>query len=335
VRISVVGIAGAGALATAFANASTELGHEGAVVKAPELVAGSRALFLTRSLGAEAFVAKPFLDRLRHDLTSARPHFVIVVKGRFLRAEAINALRDDLGVPVVNYYPDHPLWPGHDDPQIVDSLAAYDEVLIWGEHVRDALVAAGVSSVRVVPFGYDPTVYRPPDAPSPHRWEIAVIGQSYPERMRYAEALAEFDLLISGKGWTRAVKQGPLRGRASDESFMGDETCRLYWRSAIGLNILANWNVPAHNMRTFEVPATGTVMVGTQTPEHKAIFGSEGAVLVSGPAEAREAVRTLLADPDRLAAIGAEGRRRVEPHTYASRLRTLLAPWRPSEESAS
>ena len=327
-----MGIAGAGTLATAFANAATELGHEATVVEAPELVAGSRAMFLARRLSLDGLAARPFLERLGGDLISARPQFVIVVKGRFIRAEAVRALQCRLCVPIVNYYPDHPLWPGHDDPEIAEALAVYDEVLVWGEHVRQALVDAGVGSARVVPFGYDPTVYRPPETPSSRCWEIAVIGQCYPERVRYAEALDEFALLISGRGWRRAVKRTPLTSRVSEQSFMGDETCRLYWQSAIGLNILASWNVPAHNMRTFEVPATATVMVATHTPDHDALFGAEGAVLVSEPAEAREAVRDLLADPDRLAAIGAEGRRRVEPHTYAARLGSLLAPWLTAED---
>jgi spore maturation protein CgeB len=327
VRISVVGIAGVGTLADAFANAGAELGHETTVVEARELVGGSRALFLARRLGVEAPAAKPLVERLRRDLISIRPQFVIVVKGRFVRAEAVAALRSDLGVPIVNYYPDHPLWPGHDDPQIIEALQAYDEVLVWGQHVQEALLVVGVRSIRVVPFGYDPTIYRPPDELPSRHWEVAVLGQCYPERLRYVETLAEFNLLVSGRGWTRSVKRGPLAGRVSDASFPGDETCRLYWRSAIGLNILADWNVPAHNMRTFEVPATATVMVATWTPEHHELFGSKGALLVSNPTEARDALRALFADPDRLAAIGAEGRRCVEPNTYAARLRTLLAPW--------
>jgi len=150
--------------------------------------------------------------------------------------------------------------------------------------------------------------------------------------LRHAEALAEFDLFVSGRGWTRATRRGPLAGLVSDKSFPGDETCRLYWRSAIGLNILADWNVPAHNMRTFEVPAAGTAMVATRTPDHERLFGSDGAVLVSDPGEAREAVHSLLADPERLATIASEGRRRVKTHTYAARLRTLLQPWLDREE---
>jgi spore maturation protein CgeB len=335
VRISLVGIGGVGSLATAFTNAAAELGHEATLVEAPELVGGSRKLFLARRIGTEAFAAKSLIERLHNDLTSTSPDFVVVIKGRFLRAETVAAMRQSLGVPFVNYYPDHPLWPRYGEAQIAEALAAYDEIIVWADHVREALVDAGCPAPRVIPFGYDPTVYRPSDDAPRRRWDVTLIGQFYDERLRYAEALTEFDLFVSGRGWTRGAKSGQLAGRISERSFPGDETCRLYWRSAIGLNILAESNVPAHNMRTFELPASGTAMIATWTPEHHELFGSDGAVLVSEPREAREAVRALLADPDRLAAIRDEGRRRVTPHTYAERLGVLLAPWVPHEARLS
>jgi spore maturation protein CgeB len=112
-----------------------------------------------------------------------------------------------------------------------------------------------------------------------------------------------------------------------DVSVGADETCGIYWRSGVGLNVLAEWNVPAHNMRSFEIPATGTVMVATRTPEHIELFGDDGAVLVSNPAEGRAAVDELLHDEEARASVAARGLERVRPHTFAARMGELLAPW--------
>jgi hypothetical protein len=142
-----------------------------------------------------------------------------------------------------------------------------------------------------------------------------------------AEALADRSLLLSGLGWTRATAGGPLAGRASEQSFDGPETCRLYWASRIGVNVLGDWNVPAHNMRTFEIPASGTAMVATRTPDHVAFLGEDGAAWIDGAEEARAAVLELLGDPDRRSEIAANGARRVGAHTYAARMETLLEPW--------
>jgi hypothetical protein len=75
-------------------------------------------------------------------------------------------------------------------------------------------------------------------------------------------------------------------------------------------------------------------MVATRTPEHEALFGEDGALLVDSPEEASEAVRALLADPGRREQVARTGRERVEPHTYANRMREILRPWVGSEPSS-
>lgn len=322
-----VGSAGSGSLATSFADGARAEGHVADVHDFPELMAGSRSLFLSRRLGLDQLTARALLHRLRLQLEASSPDLVLVVKGRFLGAAFVRGLRRALNVPVLNYYPDHPLWPGHDDPEILAALLEYDEVLVWGSDLQTALEQRGVVRSRLVQFGYDPAVYRRRPATAAYRWDVAVVGQCYEQRLRFAEALVEFDVLVSGLGWSRAAAGGPLAGRTSDRSYPGADTCELYWGSRVAVNILADWNVPAHNMRTFEIPASETAMVATRTPDHETLFGEEGAVLVSSPEEARSAIGRLLADPERLKSVARIGRERIERHTYSRRMRDILAPW--------
>jgi len=216
-------------------------------------------------------------------------------------------------------------------PEAVGTLLAlpegrdYDEIVVWAPHVAAALAGEGIKAVRVIQFGYDPAIYHPPSAPLEVRWDVAMIGQHYPSRFPYVEALAAQRLTVSGLGWTRAAAGTVLAGKVGDSSFDGPETCRIYWSSAFGLNPLAPWNIPAHNMRSFEVPASGAVLISQRTPDHLRLFGEHGAVLVESPAEARDAVKALLCDPPRREAVSARGVERVAPHTYDSRVAELLA----------
>jgi spore maturation protein CgeB len=90
---------------------------------------------------------------------------------------------------------------------------------------------------------------------------------------------------------------------------------------------VAPWNAQTHNMRTFEIPASRAVMITTRTPEHEALFGEDGAVLVDTPEEARSALNALTSDPERRLAIAKEGHRRVSGHTYSQRIASLLEKW--------
>jgi spore maturation protein CgeB len=317
-------------LAASLAAGARDRGFDARLVEADALVTGRGWLLRARRAGIESIAAAHLVSALERRLMHIEPNLVLVVKGRLIGARTVALLRRVLSVPLVNYYPDDPLWPRYSDPQVVAALREYDEVVVWGDHVAERLVDAGVERTRVIPFGYDDAVYRPPSTPPPERyWDAAMIGQCYERRVRFLEPLADRRVLISGTGWTRCVRGGPLEGRVSDRTYPGAEVCSIYWRSAIGLNILEESNIPATNMRSFEIPASGTAMVVTRTPVHERLFGDDGAVLVDAPEEMAEAVRDLLQDEDRLRVVARRGLECVRPHTYAARMATLLAPWFP------
>jgi spore maturation protein CgeB len=309
-RIAIIGAAGHGSLARCF----------------DRLVAGWRPLFLARRVGFDGFLATPLRRALERQASQLEPDLVIVVKGRFIDAGCIERLRRRVSCPIINYYPDDPLWPGHDDRRLLMALPRYDEVVVWGEHVAEKLAGQGIRC-RVVPFGYDPATYTPPDGDVARRYDAILVGQRYDVREAFVRRLTDLRLFVSGAGWD-AARDEDVRRVAVTRTYSGPEISKMYGESAFGLNILSPWNVPAHNMRTFEVPATGTPMVVTRTPEHERLFGEDGAVLVDEPAEARSRILDLLADEDELRRMGERGRQRVAPFTYARRMEELLAPWR-------
>ena len=325
-RIAIVGADGNGSLARCFINGAREQGVEAHPVFAPALIGGRRPLFVARRVNLDAALVAPLVGGLTRRIAAIEPDLVLVVKGRFIDARGVARLRRVLGVPILNYYPDDPCWPGHDDRRMQAALPHYDEVLVWSERVADGVRGLGASA-RVVAFGYDPTNYAPPAGEVRRRHDVALIGQRYGIRDAYVEPLADLRVLVSGTGWSESPSP-VVRGIASTRTYSAAEIALIYAESGVALNILAPWNVPNHNMRTFEIPATATPMVATRTPEHEQLFGDDGAILVDSPEEARERILDLLSDPDRLRAIGKRGRERIAPFTYARRMQELLAPWR-------
>ncbi len=325
-RVVFVGADDNGSLARCFAQGAGENGLDAHALFADRLVAGWGPLFLARRLGIDAIAAVPLARVLERRLSALDPDLVVVVKGRFIDATCIDRLRRRVRGPIVNYYPDDPLWPGHDDRRLLAALQRYDEVVVWGERVAEGLQRLGISS-RVVPFGYDPTSYAPPRDRVAPRYDVVLVGQRYAAREAFVEPLADLRLLVSGVGWD-AAQADVVRRLATTRTYSAAEINRLYAQAAFGLNILSPWNLPAHNMRTFEIPATGTAMVVTRTPEHERLFGEDGAVLVDEPAEARARILELLDDEEELRRLGERGRERVAPFTYARRMEELLAPWR-------
>jgi spore maturation protein CgeB len=65
----------------------------------------------------------------------------------------------------------------------------------------------------------------------------------------------------------------------------------------VSLNVVDDYNIPGHNMRTWEIPAAGGVMLSTFTPEQAEFFPEgEAAFYYRSPEEMDAIVSRLKAD---------------------------------------
>ena len=91
-------------------------------------------------------------------------------------------------------------------------------------------------------------------------------------------------------------------------------------RAALTVNILRRSQKTAHNMRTFEAPASGTCVVSERSSgvlEH--LRDGEEVATYSTPGELREVCQALLAQDERRARIAVAGCLRVRDETYLRR----------------
>ena len=136
---------------------------------------------------------------------------------------------------------------------------------------------------------------------------------------------------IWGRGWrgARARLQGPGGRIPIEERFVPDgEAAVIYNACGIGLNIHADQSrVAGLNTRSFELLAAGAFQLTDAIEGMEELLepGKETAVYRS-PQEAREKAAYYLSRPEERAAMAARGHERVlREHTYAHRMKTLLA----------
>ena len=112
-----------------------------------------------------------------------------------------------------------------------------------------------------------------------------------------------------------------MNGRAT----AGDVVAAIYRGATIALNILNPENVPAHNMRTFEIPPCRTLMLTEHTDEIGEFFRpGRDCLTASTPDEFRADAERVLARPELARAIAHSGWHASPPYTYEARLRPLL-----------
>ncbi len=280
-----------------------------------------------RNAGLDGLLSRPLARRAAR--RSGSPDAVLVIRGRFLHAADVALLRRLTGAPVVNYFPDNPLDERLRDPPLMAALAAYDLVVVWSRTLADQLSTSGVRRTAAVAFGYDPALYGPPVRDAAPRFDVAFVGSASRHRLRWLGELAGLRVALSGPHWRRVVRGTPLAGTVLSGRYWGHDAARLYWTARVGVNVLDPQNLIGHNMRTWELPATGTASVATRTDDHEALFGGGGAVLVDRPEQLRPAVEQLLADEDERRAVGRAGREAVRHGTWRARageLVTAMAP---------
>lgn len=253
---------------------------------------------------------------------------VLVFKGYFLPLSAIRRARAASRVPWLNFNPDSPFDPGRSTSSrhIRAALREYDAYLTWSRALVTRLSEHGVSRPVYLPFAYDPNAHFPSDDVDPSLAEKVVFVGSYDsQRAELLLALADLPLVVYGNAWDRLPSRSPLRRCIRGPAIFGAELRRVVTSSLATINILRPQNVGSHNMRTFEVPAMGGLMLTSRSEEQQAFFPDRVASLMySSAPELREIVQGLIHGRYDTTAIRARAREGAQQHSYPVRARAIL-----------
>lgn len=232
------------------------------------------------------------------------------------------------GVRRINVSTDDPWNPTMRAEWFLKALPHYDAVFTPRHSNTAQLAALGIDCVQWLPFGYDPAFCTgpEPDLAEAARLssDVLFVGGADAVRAVLVEALVAAGLHVAlyGGYWNRFVPAGAdWRGHAEPE------VLRRATRAArASLVVPRHANRDGHTMRSVEAGATGTPLLAEDTPDHRLLYGDDGAIFFETPEELVRAARTLVSDAserDRLT-LAVRERVRSGRHTYADRLETVL-----------
>ena len=276
-------------------------------------------------------------QRVREAVTDVRPHLVLVFKCPALDPEVIRWVRREVA-PIVNYYTDNPycgvpLLPYRTSAQrrdLVECLKAYSSVYIWSEQLVSRLTHDGVSAT-FLPFGVDPLTVAHANASAAEqldatRHPVVFVGLRNVKRDRHLSAIRRHQVTVWGPGWALATWRTKRRHAIRQERVFGRDFANIYANAGVALNILNDLNMPGHNMRTFEIPAVGGLMLATYTREQAEFFPEgEAAWYYRSAAELDDLLDRLLGDPIGQARIRSQAAAIAKNHDYRYRARQILA----------
>ncbi len=339
-KVLVIGPLQPGALAQSYARAFERLGME--VVRFDS----ERALRESSRFSGNRILRRALRSRLWNAVNrraievaqSIRPALTFAVKCSFFHPETVRAIRKITNTPFVNCYPDNPYMGITWDPReasalrrdLIEVLRQYSMVFMWERSLLARLQRDTVES-RYLTFGVDPDLFQPRALPEGLTCErcnathdVAFVGTYTRRRGAEVMAICRHVVGIWGIHWPRRWSTLSGQHRAHPPVW-GNAVSEMYARAAVSLNVLNAESLDGANMRTFEIPGSGGVMLARYSSEQDEIFPEgDAAAYYRSPEEIDGKIDELLADSDMRARLRRNAIRLAAEQTYDVRAATVL-----------
>jgi spore maturation protein CgeB len=339
-RVLIIGAFGPGDLAASYARGFERLGLE------VSRFDSDRAYLDANRFARNRYVRRALRPWLWHTVNrstiaaarAVRPQIVLAIKAAYLNPETIQLIRRELGVPFVNYYPDNPycgvpLNPRKTSAQRRDLLTVlqqYSRVWTWEPSLTERLRGDGAAAAYL-PFGFDDGLGQPGTAGAgPCRecagaHHVVFVGQHSDKREDHVSAIRRHTVALWGARWPRAERRFDGRHAIHHTSVAAGAAAQIYAAADVSLNVVDDLNMPGHNMRTFEIPGSGGVMLATHTAEQAAVFpDGEAALYYRTPSEIDGLIDRVRSEPDLADRLRRNGQAIAREHSYQRRAEAML-----------
>jgi len=273
-------------------------------------------------------------QRLIEEIAANRPNVVFAFKGMELLPDTLAAIRRLPDRPLlINWNPDNPFDTSvsNSSRDLIDGIRAYDVYFIWDRDLFIPLREAGARQVEYLPFAYDRASHFPVELTLSERAElrtdVCFVGGYTARRAEKLARLAHHRIGIWGPNWQHLPSNHPLSASLRGGWTYGEAMSRLFSAAGVVMNFIRPQNGQAHNMRTFEAPATGALMVSTRTRDQRGwLPEKEAAAYFETSEEMVEQIDYYLAHVAERQQLAQAGYRCITggQHTYDDRMRQIL-----------
>jgi spore maturation protein CgeB len=274
-------------------------------------------------------VIKKINQQLIDKILAFKPTIAWIFKGMEILPATLEFMKRQ-GVLLVNYNPDNPFLfsgAGSGNDNISKSISLYDLHLTYNLDIKTQLEKKGYRT-RILPFGFDLSeeVYAMCCTQN-EIVKVCFLGNPDRNRAEFIQSLAEagIEIDIYGKEWNKYINHPRIQ---TLPPVFGEEFWRVLRRYRIQLNVMRPHNGQSHNMRSFEIPAAGGIMLAPDNEEHRSFFiNGHEIYLYSDLPNCLKQVRTIISLP--LIEVGkvrqnARNRSLRSGYSYIERTQTVL-----------
>lgn len=237
-----------------------------------------KVLFRTGASG----IYRSINRRFRQAVSDFHPDVIWVFKGMELFPGTLKWAKGR-GIRLVNYNPDNPFifsGKGSGNRNITRSVGLYDLHFTYSLDIRQQLEEKGYTPAALLPFGFEITGEEY-DAAVAQEEILRTCFLGNPDALR-ADFIADIaskgiPIDVFGRDWNKWLDHPSIR---IFSPVYGPEMWKVLRRYRVQLNLMRVHNLDSHNMRSFEVPAIGGIMLAPDTREHRLFFEKDKEVFL-------------------------------------------------------
>lgn len=256
-------------------------------------------------------------SRFAEELERFKPQLILVVDYFYIPQTVFEILSTKKKSAIVAW------WIGDlFDRNLVTRHNCVDKFYFTDSYFLEYAAEAGIHNAGYLPLAYNPNIFRLLNT-APRNQHMVFVGAYTESRSKLLSELKEPTLVV-GKRWNQ-MKPTHHDVRGCRVSI--NEVVEIYNRHMGVLNIKNSGNVVnGLNMRTFDAPACGCVVVNDHLKDIDKCFEVGKEILVYNSAEEmNEHTTRILNYKNERTTIADAGRRRVQAeHQYSHRIRSIL-----------
>ena len=251
---------------------------------------------------------------------------IIIFKGLYLRSNFLQELKTKYpDCKFINIYPDDPFdikKKNISNQNLLDCIKEFDFFCIWSKKIFKKLKKKTKNKKLIyLPFGYDEFLHTKEKNVKKYRNAINFVGSYDEKRFKLINSIDQKNLIIAGNNWNKNL----FNKYSNIKALFDKKLSRLIGSSLISINILRDQNKSSHNMRTFEIPAMGGLMLTTRSKEQNYFFQeNKECIMFSGRKELNYKINYLLKNIKRINLIKKNAYIKSKKNSYTNRSRYLL-----------
>ncbi len=247
---------------------------------------------------------------------------IIFIKGLYINQNFLKKIRIlNKNLKLVNIYPDNPLNikdQNISNKNILNSIELFDYFCIWSKSIiKKIKKIKNNKNIIYLPFGYDEFFHIKGKKNNKYSQTINFIGSYDQQREKILKSIKKKELLIAGNGWKNINNLG--------KPIFENELNSIIYSSLISINILREQNKGSHNMRTFEIPAMGGLMLTTRSKEQNLFFKEyKDCLMYNSKRELNQKIEYIIKNKKKLNTMRKNAFKKSKKHTYTKRSIYLL-----------